>query len=91
MREKRERNTSADLLGIQRDALLGRGDGRFRYRPGGDKYLPGNRVGDAIGGPEVVFGYEHLFLAVSGGPSTVGVTSGLGWTATSTIGGALFF
>ena len=65
-------------------------DGRFRYRVAGAKSLPGNRVGDAVGGPEIVFSYRHLFLAVDGGPSTVGVVHGLGGTVVGTLGAALW-
>jgi hypothetical protein len=64
-------------------------DGRMRYRVGGDTLLPGKRLGDALGGPEVLFGYKNFFLSASGGPSTVGVKSGLGWTTALTVGGAL--
>lgn len=64
-------------------------DGRFRYRVAGDKGLPGDRAGDAVGGPEALFGYKSFFLAVGGGPSTVGISTRLGWNATTTIGGAL--
>src|SRR5262249_9310313 len=44
------------------------GDSRFRMRVGGGKYLAGGRSFDAIGGPELVFGYKHFFATVSGGP-----------------------
>ncbi len=64
-------------------------DGRFRYRLDGDELLPGDRRGDAAGGPEVMFGYGSFFAAVGGGPSTVGISTTLGWTTTATIGGAL--
>ena len=65
-------------------------DARGRYRLGGDGALPGNRIGDFVGGPEVVVSYDHFFFAASTGPSTVGVASGLGWSGTGTIGGAFF-
>jgi hypothetical protein len=35
-----------------------------------------------------MFGYKNFFLAVGGGPSTVGISTSLGWTAGATIGGA---
>ena len=63
-------------------------DGRFRYRLSGDKSLPGDRPGDAVGGPEVMFGYKNFFMALGGGPSTVGISTTVGWTAGATIGGA---
>jgi hypothetical protein len=65
-------------------------DGRFRMRVGDGKYLAGGRTVDAVGGPEVVFGYKYFFAAVSGGPSTVGVARGFGWGATTTLGAAVF-
>lgn len=65
-------------------------DGRFRYRLAGDRSLPGGRMGDAIGGPQLVFGVWHFFGALGGGPTTVGVATGLGWHVTATLGGVLF-
>ncbi|MFT3770453.1 MAG: hypothetical protein QM820_33920 [Minicystis sp.] len=65
-------------------------DSRFRMRVGGGKYLAGGRSFDAIGGPELVFGYKHFFGALSGGPSTVGVARGFGWGGTTTFGAAWF-
>lgn len=65
-------------------------DGQFRYRVAGDKLLPGGRVADAVAGPELLFGFWHFFGALSGGPTTVGVARGVGWTATTTLGGAYF-
>jgi hypothetical protein len=65
-------------------------DGRFRYRVTGDNLLPGNRQGDGVGGPEVLFGYKWFFLALSGGPSTVGVAQGLGVFGQTAIGGAFW-
>jgi hypothetical protein len=64
-------------------------DGRFRCRLGGDRALPGGRVGDAIGGPELLLRYGEFLLGASAGPSTVGVADGVGWTATMTLGGVL--
>jgi len=66
------------------------GDSRFRMRVGGGKYLAGGRSFDAIGGPEVVFGYKSFFATLSGGPSTVGVAQGYGWGATTAVGAALY-
>lgn len=65
-------------------------DGRFRYRLAGATSLPGDRLGDALGGPEVLFSYEHFFFAVQGGPSTVGVARGLGGTVVGTFGAAVW-
>lgn len=65
-------------------------DSRFRMRVGNGKFLAGGRTVDAVGGPEVVFGYSHFFAAVTGGPSTVGVARGFGWSATTTVGGVVF-
>jgi hypothetical protein len=65
-------------------------DSRFRMRVGDGKFLAGGRTVDAVGGPEVVFGYKHFFAALAGGPSTVGVARGFGWGATTTLGAAAF-
>jgi hypothetical protein len=65
-------------------------DGRFRHRLSGTRTLPGGRTDDVMGGPEVLFGYRNLFMALAGGPSTVGVASGYGWTGTGTFGAAVF-
>jgi hypothetical protein len=67
-------------------------DGRGRYRLSGERALAGDRTWDATGGPELIFGARPLFLALAGGPSTVGVARGsIGFTTTATLGGALFF
>jgi hypothetical protein len=66
------------------------GDSRFRMRVGNGKFLAGGRSYDAVGGPEVTFGYKNFFAAISGGPSTVGVAKGFGWGGTTTIGAALY-
>jgi hypothetical protein len=65
-------------------------DSRFRMRVGNGKLLAGGRTVDAVGGPEVLFGYKHFFTSVTGGPSTVGVAQGFGWSATTTVGAALY-
>src|SRR5262249_39801162 len=65
-------------------------DGRFRYRVLGAQSLPGNRLGDAVAGPELLFSYKHLFVAADGGPSTVGVSRGVGGTVLGTIGTAIW-
>ncbi len=65
-------------------------DGRFRQRLAGAKTLPGGRFSDAMGGPEVLFGYRNFFWAIAAGPTTVGVANGYGWTGTGTFGAAIF-
>jgi len=65
-------------------------DGRFRYRLLGAQSLPGNRLGDAVGGLELLFSYKHLFIAADAGPSTVGVAHGVGGTVLGTLGTALW-
>jgi len=65
-------------------------DGQFRYKLAGAELLPGGRVADAVVGPELMFGFWHFFAAASGGPTTVGVARGVGWAATTTLGGAYF-
>jgi len=64
-------------------------DGRMRVRMAGQAKLPGDRLGDLIGGPEVLFGYSRLFFAATGGPSTVGVAKGVGWSTSVTLGAVL--
>jgi hypothetical protein len=65
-------------------------DGQFRYKLAGAALLPGGRVADAVVAPELLFGVWHFFIAARGGPTTVGVGKGIGWTATTTLGGAYF-
>jgi len=65
-------------------------DGRFRYRLKGAQSLPGNRLGDAVAGPELLFGYKHFFAAIDGGPSTVGISRGIGGTVLGTLGTAIW-
>lgn len=65
-------------------------DGRFRYRLLGATSLPGNRLGDAVGGPEVIFSYKHFFFSADGGPSTVGVVKGIGGSVLGTVGAAIW-
>jgi hypothetical protein len=66
------------------------GEGRIRYRIAGDYTLPGGRDWDGIVGPQVLGYYRVLFGAVTGGPSTVGLTAKVGWAAIATIGGLAF-
>jgi hypothetical protein len=35
------------------------------------------------------FGLDPFYLAVTGGPATVGVTNGAGFTSAASVGGAL--
>ncbi len=65
-------------------------DGRFRYRLLGAQSLPGNRLGDAVGGPELLFSYKHFFVAADGGPSTVGIARGVGGTVLGTLGASVW-
>jgi hypothetical protein len=63
-------------------------DGQARFRVNGDTRLPGNRTWDFAGGPQVMAGFGNLFGAVTAGPATMGVQSGIGWTSVVSIGGS---
>jgi hypothetical protein len=65
-------------------------DGRFRHRISGDKTLPGGRLSDVMGGPELLFGYKSFFWALAAGPTTVGVVRDYAWTGTGTFGVAIY-
>ncbi len=65
-------------------------DGQVRYRMAGDTRLVGGRTWDAVLGPQAVVGVGHFFGALSGGPTTMGIASGVGWTAVATVGGGSF-
>lgn len=62
-------------------------DGRARFRMGGGAKLPGDRSWDVVGGPQVLVGGARFYGAVTVGPTTVGVASGVGWSATLQVGG----
>ncbi|MEO8548809.1 MAG: hypothetical protein ABI678_02505 [Kofleriaceae bacterium] len=62
-------------------------DGQVRYSAG-RRSLPGGRAGDFIVGPQVLLGTSHFYASFTGGPSTVGVPSSLGWASIIAIGGA---
>jgi hypothetical protein len=66
------------------------GEGRLRYRIAGDITLPGGRDWDGIIGPQVLGHDGPIFGAVTGGPSTVGLTQKVGWAAIATLGGVAF-
>lgn len=66
------------------------GEGRLRYRIAGDVTLPGGRSWDAIVGPQLLGHYEAFFGALTGGPSTVGIVSKVGWAVIATAGGVAF-
>jgi hypothetical protein len=63
-------------------------DGQARYRVSGATALVGNRNGDFMGGPQVLIGGGHFYGALTGGPSTMNITSGIGWAAVAAIGGS---
>ena len=82
--------------------LLGRGgydvfpflrigaEGRARYRLAGKVDLPGGRAWDAFGGAQLFAFADRYFGAVTGGPNTVGVADGLGWSVIASAGGVMF-
>lgn len=51
---------------------------RFRERLAGDRRLAGGRNWDFIGGPEITGSFGPFVLAASGGPTTLGVSDGVG-------------
>jgi hypothetical protein len=63
-------------------------DSQARYRVAGTRPLLGGRMGDFIAGAQVLFGTSHFYGSVTGGPSTVGTPSGLGWMTVVSIGGS---
>ncbi len=73
-------------VGIVRVGL----DGQARYRAAGTTSLVGGRVGDFSAGPQVMVGDGHWYAAVTAGPSTTNVYSGIGWTGVATLGAAAF-
>jgi hypothetical protein len=60
-------------------------EGRVRQRLAGDARLAGNRNWDALGGAQALLAYEPVVIALTAGPSTVGVVDGVGWTAIATV------
>lgn len=63
-------------------------DGQARVRVAGDTRLPGNRTWDFAGGPQLLVGTGHFFGALTAGPATMGMLSGVGWTGVLSFGGA---
>lgn len=64
-------------------------DGQARLRLNGATKLPGGRTWDFAAGPQMLFGTQRFYAAVTGGPATMGVSDrSLGWTGIVTIGGA---
>jgi hypothetical protein len=62
-------------------------DGQARYRLEGTEKLIGGRAGDFQGGPQVLLGSGHFYGAITAGPTTTNVFSGLGWGAAIALGG----
>jgi hypothetical protein len=65
-------------------------EGRIRYRLTGKTELPGNRAWDGFGGAQVLAFADHYFGAVTGGPSTVGISDRVGWSVIASAGGVMF-
>ncbi|HTA91566.1 MAG TPA: hypothetical protein VK745_18410 [Polyangiaceae bacterium] len=65
-------------------------ESRVRYRLAGRAELPGNRNWDAFGGAQALAAADHYFGAVTGGPSTVGISDKLGWSVIASLGGVMF-
>jgi hypothetical protein len=66
-------------------------DGQFRYRLAGSTRLLNGALWDFAAGPQILIGTSHFFGALTGGPTTMGLTKqGVsGWTLVASIGGAL--
>lgn len=65
-------------------------EGRARQRIAGSRELPGGRSWDAILGPQVLAYSGPAFGAVTGGPSTVGISDRIGWAVIATAGAVAF-
>jgi len=65
-------------------------EGRVRQRLAGRGELPGARTADGFVGAQAMLTHEQLFLAVTGGPTTIAIANGVGWSALATFGGAAF-
>jgi hypothetical protein len=65
-------------------------DGQARYRVAGAAKLLGNRDWDFAAGPQLMIGRGHVFGALTGGPATMAVAQGVGWTVVATVGGTTF-
>jgi hypothetical protein len=64
-------------------------DARGRYRLRGDKLLAGQRKGDVIGGPQLIFSWSRFYASALVGASTVDVGSGVGATGWLVFGGVV--
>lgn len=66
-------------------------DGQGRWRLSGTRNLPNGAIWDAAGGPQILIGTGHFFGSLTGGPTTMGVTSSgiVGWTLVASLGGAI--
>jgi hypothetical protein len=66
-------------------------DGQFRYRLAGSTRLLNGALWDFAAGPQILVGTSHFFGALTGGPTTMGLTRGgvSGWTLVASLGGAL--
>ncbi len=65
-------------------------DGQARYRLAGAAPLLGGRTWDFAAGPQLIVGQSHFFGSLTAGPATMGVASGIGWTAIASVGGVSF-
>jgi hypothetical protein len=66
-------------------------DGQFRYRLAGASRLLNGALWDFAAGPQILVGTSHFFGALTGGPTTMGLTRGgvSGWSMIASLGGAL--
>ncbi len=65
-------------------------EGRIRHRLTGKTELPGSRAWDGFGGAQILGFADHYFGAVTGGPSTVGISDRVGWAVIASAGGVMF-
>jgi len=65
-------------------------EARLRSRLTGNTALPGHRNWDGFGGAQILAFADHYFGAVTGGPSTVGISDKVGWSVIASAGGVMF-
>ena len=93
LNDDREIDTEGRLrIGYDVTSLVRVGaDGQFRYRLSGANRLLNGALWDFAAGPQILVGSRNFFGALTGGPTTMGLTHGgvAGWTMIASLGGAL--
>jgi hypothetical protein len=75
-----------DLFRVVRLGL----DGQLRRRLAGDRALVGGRRFDFVAGPQLSVGLGRFYAALTAGPSTVDVATGIGFSASASFGAVAF-